>query len=956
MSFSSLINSLWNSKSIINKSNGHKSNGHKSNGHKSNGHKSNMNKPLSHSSQDIYSQGNINNSVPISQGKEYILYKKSKEKSVNNEINNFNGNDYQNSYQNSNSNYRGSNYTGSDYTESISSFTGPSFTGPSFTGPSFTRGIESFTGPKSGYKGTGYREGFDGMLNRTQANTKNDTDAANLQTMESNFNQAISDYEASQQNLMDKTQTFLEGNRTYGTNIHAVQGSYTSGIMPGWVGCYKSGNDGLTEQADLGTNTNVTNCKERASDLGYTAFALRQQGTTPGNTCFVGDSIDQAQSQGLAIKSIVSFAFKKAEGTNIGGLMMNGQVGMYQDIITNNLVTDLTAVANCDISIGGRINANTTTASYGYNCNGTAQSPFTPPPPPPTPPAQPTPDGYTKYTGMDSGGNDIVKLADGTAIADIATACNNNASCSGFNSGGWVKAIISPQNQWDSPNYNGSLLDLYVKNKPAEATPSGYTKYPTMDSGGNDIIQMTNGTPIADLATACNNNATCSGFNSWGWLKKTISPQNQWDSPVDGNGNHIDLYVKNKTDYCASYSETDTNLSDDCYQQMWNAAGCTTIARNSVSVDDWKQNTKAYVENDIQAWATDPDKHQACYAPVPIVQTGSTVNNASLWAKPWLSINDGTWANSLAVLNDGTLICTNGYGMIFTRANLSSGWIQISQPGGSSISTGQNNKCLHQPNGQASNYSPVELWGCGSGDPGEQVSYNRSTQAITFNDGLCLDVLASGTAEATPVIQYQCTGGLNQQWAYGADQTLRPQHAPDKCLDFSAYQDGEQLAIYDCSERGSLTWVINQSVLMKGIIQALDGTFIGVGVDNNLYIKSSLTAAWTGPTVYGLMSVIQMNDGTFVGISLDNKLCKSPDVTSGNVWEPITCPQSCCVQFISKLNDGTLVCLGLDGYVFTRQLDTAWVLVDNSMRMSSVTQLKDGTILGTSQAGWFFRK
>ena len=864
MSFSSLINSLWNSKSIINKGNGHKNN---------------MNKPpiqAKQASQDIYSQGNINNSVPISQGKEYILYKKSKEKSVNNEINNFNGNDYQNSYQNSNSNYRGSNYTGSDYTESISSFTGPSFTGPSFTGPSYRGGIESFTGTKQGYKGTGYREGFDGMLNRTQANTKNDTDAANLQTMESNFNQAISDYEASQQNLMDKTQTFLEGNRTYGTNIHAVQGSYTSGIMPGWVGCYKSGNDGLTEQADLGTNTNITNCKERASDLGYTAFALRQQGTTPGNTCFVGDSIDQAQSQGLAIKSIVSFAFKKAEGTNIGGLMMNGQVGMYQDIITNNLVTDLTAVANCDISIGGRINMNTSTATYGYNCNGTAQSPFTPPPPPPTPPAQPTPDGYTKY--------------------------------------------------------------------------------PTMDSGGNDIIQMTNGTPIADLATACNNNTTCSGFNSWGWLKKTISPQNQWDSPVDGNGNHIDLYVKNKTDYCASYSETDTNLSDDCYQQMWNAAGCTTIARNSVSVDDWKQNTKAYVENDIQAWATDPDKHQACYAPVPIVQTGSTVNNASLWAKPWLSINDGTWANSLAVLNDGTLICTNGYGYIFTRANLSSNWVEVSQPGGSSISTGQNNKCLHQPNGQDTPLSRVELWGCGSGDPGEQVSYNSSTQAITFNNGLVLDVLDAGTAEATPVIQYGWWGGANQKWTYGADQTLRPQHAPNMCLDFSAYQDGEQLAIYDCSERGSLTWVINQSVLMKGIIQALDGTFVGVGVDNNLYIKSSLTAAWTGPTAYGLMSVIQMNDGTFVGISLDNKLCKTPDVTADIPWEPITCPQSCCVQFISKLNDGTLVCLGLDGYVFTRQLDTAWVLVDNSMRMSSVTQLKDGTILGTSQAGWFFRK
>jgi hypothetical protein len=176
------------------------------------------------------------------------------------------------------------------------------------------------------------------------------------------------------------------------------------------------------------------------------------------------------------------------------------------------------------------------------------------------------------------------------------------------------------------------------------------------------------------------------------------------------------------------------------------------------------------------------------------------------------------------------------------------------------------------------------------------------------------------------------------------------------CLDFTSYNDGTGVVIYPCYSTPTQIWNINQSILMKGVIQALDGTFIGVGVDNNLYIKSSLTAAWNGPTVYGLMSVIQMNDGTFVGIELNNTLCKSPDVTSGNVWEPITCPQSCCVQFISKLNDGTLVCVGTGGLVYTRNLDTAWVLVDGSMTMSSVTQLKDGTILGTSQAGYFFRK
>ena len=74
-------------------------------------------------------------------------------------------------------------------------------------------------------------------------------------------------------------------------------------------------------------------------------------------------------------------------------------------------------------------------------------------------------------------------------------------------------------------------------------------------------------------------------------------------------------------------------------------------------------------------------------------------------------------------------------------------------------------------------------------------------------------------------------------------------------------------------------------------------------------------------------------------------------------WVKITCPQSCCVIFISILNDGSMVGVGTNGLVYTRKtLDSGWVLVDSSMQMSSVTQLKDGTILGTSQSGNFFRK
>ena len=71
----------------------------------------------------------------------------------------------------------------------------------------------------------------------------------------------------------------------------------------------------------------------------------------------------------------------------------------------------------------------------------------------------------------------------------------------------------------------------------------------------------------------------------------------------------------------------------------------------------------------------------------------------------------------------------------------------------------------------------------------------------------------------------------------------------------------------------------------------------------------------------------------------------------------VTCPASCCVTFVSTLNDGSIVGVGTNGLVYTRKtIDSPWVLSDGSMAMSSVTQLKDGTIIGTSQAGYFFRK
>jgi len=1025
MSFSSLLNSLWNSKGSENKGNGY------------------------------------NNSVPISQGKEYILYKKSKEKRVNNEINKFNGNDYQS--------YTSSSYTGSSYTE-----------------------------------------GFNGMMvGRTKVHAKNNKEYNKLKKEESTFNQSINDYNATHQNLMDKSQTFLDGTRVYGTNIHAVQASYTPGIMQTWVGCYKSGNDGLVEQEDLGTNTNVTSCKERASDLGYTTFALRQQGTTPGNTCFVGNSINQAQSNGLAAtKSITSYSFKKAEGANIGGLMMNGQIGMYQDTITNNLVTDLTAVADCDITIGATINPNTIVASYGYNCNGTAQSPFTPPPPQPVPEI-PTPDGYTKYPTMDSNGNDIVAMTSGTSIADLAAACDGNANCAGFNTGGDLKYAINPQSEW---NNLGNNWALYVKNKNTvnidtskqyrlqdvnstnclyNNTDGRFNTFTCIDfndqywdiipvSGEVNTYQFRNANSIYSLYADTNGNFSTSyatdnsgkfwwelipvsgqedtymlknkatntcmynnadgRFNMFGcvpayddqWWKLIpitttgisgaigplspiryirISTNNNYiqisqlavyaaDNPSVNiapgkntgalntawglSSNPIDGVLNNRLtcgdSYCSSATASEAWVLDllqeypiskivyynrgDCCQDRAESMTLTLVSAANTVV--WTGTP--FTSDLIQTINIIPQPND----PIPVVTAGSTVNIASLWGKPWVAINDGTWANSLAILNDGTIICTNGGGDIFTRANLSTNWTNISASSMSTISSAwdggyplssppfANTKCIDQNNGDTSEALQMQIMDC-NGNANQQISYSSSNQAITVNGGLCFDVYGGGTADGTPLIQYQCHGGPNQEWVYGTDKTLRPQNAPDKCLDALAFNDnysreGPLLGIWDCNGFPNQTWNINQPISMKGVIQLSNGTYVGVGLDNNLYTKTVLTGNWNGPVFCCLVSVTQLNDGTLIGVASYGTLFKSNDVNL-KIWTEVTCPASCCVTFVSTLTDGSIVGVGTNGLVYTRKtIDSPWVLSDGSMAMSSVTQLKDGTIIGTSQAGYFFRK
>jgi hypothetical protein len=816
-------------------------------------------------------------------------------------------------------------------------------------------------------------EGFSGMIGPTSVNTKNQNEESQLQTNEDELNRKISSYANSQRNLIEKTQNYLQNKRIYGKNIFALEAAKMEDIRPSWVGCYKTKNDGLVEQTDLGNNASVNACKVRASDLGYSTFSLRQDGQN-GTKCYVGNNTDKAQSGGLATVPVVSHKFSTSEGANIGGLLMNGQIGVYEDDITTNLATDLNAVPNCDISIGGKINANTTVATWGYNCNGTEKSKFTPPPPQPTP-ETPTPDGYTKYSKKDSGGNDIIKMADGTSLSDLADACNKNLNCAGFNSGGWVKSVIKPQSQLaDSVVWQGKKLDLYVKNKNTI----------NIDTSKQYRLQNVNSTNcLYNNKDGRFDTYTCIDFNDQYWTLSEVpgqvntymfkgvnsyyslyadtngtfrtaisdinNPTQQWELvPISGQTDTYQLKNKktssclyNNADgrfnmsgcvaayndqwwklipitegpkKCDQYKDTDTNLPDECIQQIWHDSGCTTslitpdlsIGIGNIEGSFWKSHNKKQIKTEANIYANDPTKKITCYATVPVVKTGSTINTGSLWSKPWVSINIPTWANSLSQLNDGTIISTNGVGKTFVSKSIDDGWEEqqplsvpvksiIQLQDGRYLGVGKNDNSLYIKN------NLNEKWN------GFNINLNSSNNEVT-------EQTVFGNNGTVSCNTY-CQGNGGYSW----NRELPESWSGAVCV-------GSNLENNSCSKvKGFGTG------LQCKCQRADDKPYAGTTA-NTIHVDKP------DPNTCCILSIVQLNNGSLIGVGTNNYLYRRESINDTK-WKQIKCPSSCCVTSISKLSDGsTMVAVGTNGYIYTRVDGEGWVLVDQSMKMSAVTQ------------------
>merc|ERR1719310_436320 len=68
---------------------------------------------------------------------------------------------------------------------------------------------------------------------------------------------------------------------------------------------------------------------------------------------------------------------------------------------------------------------------------------------------------YAEHSGKDSGGSNLERLP-GKSVDELKEACNAKPECKGFNSAGWLKSAIAPEEEW----YAWDEGSLFVKELP----------------------------------------------------------------------------------------------------------------------------------------------------------------------------------------------------------------------------------------------------------------------------------------------------------------------------------------------------------------------------------------------------------------------------------------------------------------------------------------------------------
>ncbi|ORY47815.1 hypothetical protein BCR33DRAFT_806574 [Rhizoclosmatium globosum] len=133
--------------------------------------------------------------------------------------------------------------------------------------------------------------------------------------------------------------------------------------------------------------------------------------------------------------------------------------------------------------------------------------------------------------------------------------------------------------------------------------------------------------------------------------------------------------------------------------------------------------------------------------------------------------------------------------------------------------------------------------------------------------------------------------------------------------------------------------VVPNSGSVKSIDASPDGTkFIGVGLDNLVYLRLSLYGSWTRiQTAGSVVDITLLLDGSALGTAPDGTLwtIKSPTAP----WVKV--PNGCCVIRTSLTRTGTILGVGPDNKLYQKvTVQAPWVLVPDSGSVISVSSIK----------------
>lgn len=145
-------------------------------------------------------------------------------------------------------------------------------------------------------------------------------------------------------------------------------------------------------------------------------------------------------------------------------------------------------------------------------------------------------DGYTFYKGLDSFGHDAICVGK-VSIDELKKICNSSEKYIGFNTFGYIKNFVcNKEDLKPVKSLTGPTDGIYIHNERfkklrKESIKSylhfeDYDFYPGMDSPGNDAYQINPNTSLQDMKLD-NDDSGNAGFNTLGFVKKSIRPYNQ---------------------------------------------------------------------------------------------------------------------------------------------------------------------------------------------------------------------------------------------------------------------------------------------------------------------------------------------------------------------------------------------------------------------------------------------